>query len=84
MPTARSTAVDETVRASTTADGLAGLRPAFHDPALADQFPEIGWHITAGNSSPLTDGASAALIMSEEKAGEPRPRLRGPASTRSP
>lgn len=60
--------VDETVRASTTAEGLAGLRSAFHDEAYAAQFPEIGWHITPGNSSPLTDGASAALIMSEERA----------------
>src|SRR5690606_5522505 len=32
------------------------------------RFPEINWSITPGNSSPLTDGASAALIMSEEKA----------------
>ncbi|WP_300400568.1 thiolase family protein [Nocardioides sp.] len=60
--------VDETVRASTTAEGLGGLRSAFHNEAYAAQFPEIGWHITPGNSSPLTDGASAALIMSEEKA----------------
>jgi len=60
--------VDETVRPSTTAEALAGLRPAFYDDALATRFPEIGWHITPGNSSPLTDGASAALIMSAEKA----------------
>jgi len=26
---------------------------------------EIGWNVTAGNSSPLTDGASAALIIIE-------------------
>ncbi|GAB2888423.1 thiolase family protein [Nocardioides pacificus] len=60
--------VDETVRASTTAEGLAGLRPAFQDPGFSERFPEIDWVITPGNSSPLTDGASAALIMSEEKA----------------
>src|SRR5690606_23140806 len=31
-------------------------------------FPDLDWKITAGSSSPLSDGASAALIMSEEKA----------------
>jgi acetyl-CoA acyltransferase len=71
--------VDETVRASTTADGLAGLNPAFYDEELGRQYPEIDWRITPGNSSPLTDGASAALIMSEEKANalglKPRARF---------
>jgi acetyl-CoA acyltransferase len=62
--------VDETVRPSTTAEGLAGLNPAFVDEVIAARFPEIDWSITPGNSSPLTDGASAALIMSEEKAAE--------------
>ncbi|MHB1172061.1 MAG: thiolase family protein [Lacisediminihabitans sp.] len=60
--------VDETVRPGTTAEGLAGLKPAFYDEELARRFPEIEWRVTAGNSSPLTDGASAVLIMSEEKA----------------
>jgi acetyl-CoA acyltransferase len=62
--------VDETVRRGTTADALAGLQPAFRTDEYAGRFPEIGWNITAGNSSPYTDGASAALIMSEEKAAE--------------
>jgi len=71
-------AADETVRASTSAAGLAGLKPSFHDPALAARFPEIGWHVTPGNSSPLTDGASAALITSERAASRLglRPRAR--------
>jgi acetyl-CoA acyltransferase len=60
--------VDETVRASTTAEGLAGLRPSFRDEKLSERFPEIDWRITPGNSSPLTDGASAALIMSADMA----------------
>src|SRR5580700_4737401 len=70
--------VDETVRPGTTAEGLAKLKPSFYDLAVEERFPQIGWHITAGNSSPLTDGASAALIMSEEKAAELRlkPRAR--------
>ncbi|WP_328349530.1 thiolase family protein [Streptomyces sp. NBC_00445] len=61
-------AVDETVRPSTTVEGLAGLSPAFADPALARRFPEINWSVTPGNSSPLTDGAAATLIMSAERA----------------
>jgi acetyl-CoA acyltransferase len=69
---------DQTVRSTTTVAGLAELKPSFYDPGLAQRFPEIGWHITPGNSSPLTDGASAALIMSEEKAAALglRPRAR--------
>ena len=59
---------DETVRASTTIAGLGALNPAFRTDELAARFPELDWRITPGNSSPLTDGASAVLIMSEEKA----------------
>jgi acetyl-CoA acetyltransferase family protein len=47
---------------------LAALRPAFKTDETSARFPEIGWHITAGNSSQLTDGASALLIMSEDRA----------------
>lgn len=61
---------DETVRPGTSVEGLAGLAPAFRTDALAASFPELDWRITPGNSSPLTDGASAVLIMSEEKANE--------------
>jgi acetyl-CoA acyltransferase len=69
---------DETIRPDTTAAGLAALRPAFASPAYQDRFPQIGWRITAGNSSPLTDGAAAVLIMSEEAAArlDLRPRAR--------
>jgi acetyl-CoA acyltransferase len=69
---------DQTVRSATTVAGLAELKPSFYDAALAQRFPEIGWHITPGNSSPLSDGASAALIMSEERAASLglRPRAR--------
>lgn len=63
-------AVDETVRGSTTADGLAGLRPSFRTDEFAARFPDAPWQITPGNSSPLTDGASAVLIMSEKAAAE--------------
>ncbi|MDR7113184.1 acetyl-CoA acyltransferase [Microbacterium trichothecenolyticum] len=63
-------AFDETVRSGTTVESLAGLKPAFRTDELAARFPDLDWRITAGNSSPLTDAASAALIMSEEKAAE--------------
>ena len=52
--------VDEGIRPGTTKEKLAGLRPAFKEDGK----------ITAGNSSQISDGASAALIMSEEKAAE--------------
>lgn len=72
---------DETVRAGTTVQSLAGLKPAFEDERMSERFPQIDWRITAGNSSPLTDGASAVLIMSEEKAAlldlTPRARFHG-------
>jgi len=70
--------MDETVRAGTTAAGLAALRPSFRTDEMAARFPEIGWRITPGNSSPLTDGASAVLIMSDEAARRlgMRPRAR--------
>jgi len=70
---------NETVRASTTAESLGGLRTSFASDELSARFPEISWSITAGNSSPLTDAASAVLIMSEEKAAslglKPRARF---------
>ena len=51
---------DEGIRPGTTAEGLAKLKPAFKPDGK----------VTAANSSQITDGASAALIMSEEKAAE--------------
>ncbi|MEU3616446.1 thiolase family protein [Streptomyces sp. NPDC006872] len=59
---------DETVRPGTSLEALAGLRPAYHTPEYEERFPEIGWQVTAGNSSPVNDGASAVLIMDEEVA----------------
>jgi acetyl-CoA acyltransferase len=60
---------DEGIRPDSTVETLANLKPAFK--------PD-GGKITAGNSSQITDGASAVLIMSEEKASELglRPRAR--------
>jgi acetyl-CoA acyltransferase len=69
---------DETIRPSTTPSALAQLKVAFENPELSVRFPEIRWSITAGNSSQITDGAAAALIMSEVMADKLglRPRAR--------
>jgi len=66
--TTRVVDTDEGIRPATTAEVLAGLRPAFYDPALARRFPQVGWHVTAGNSSQINDGAAALLLMSGERA----------------
>ena len=78
VPEAPDAGTDETVRAGTTAEALAGLEAAFRTDALAARFPDLDWRITPGNSSPLTDGASAALLMSAERAEARglRPRAR--------
>jgi acetyl-CoA acyltransferase len=68
LPNGTLHTADETVRPNTTVEGLAALKPSFYTEKMAARYPEISWDITPGNSSPLTDGASAALIMSEEKA----------------
>ncbi|WP_420428453.1 acetyl-CoA C-acetyltransferase [Algiphilus sp.] len=49
---------DEGIRADTTAEGLAKLRPAFRGEGS----------VTAGNASSLNDGAAALLVMSAERA----------------
>lgn len=66
--TAESMTVDEGIRWETTLDKLASLKPAFKTDGV----------ITAGNSSQISDGAAAVLIMSEQKAEELglRPRAR--------
>jgi acetyl-CoA acetyltransferase family protein len=70
-PEGRVVDADETPRNGTTVGGLGDLKAVFETEEYVARFPEIGeWKITAGNSSQLTDGASAILIMSEEKAQE--------------
>ncbi len=49
---------DEHLRADTTVEGLAKLKPVF----------KPGGSVTAGNSSPLSDGAAGVIVMSREKA----------------
>jgi acetyl-CoA C-acetyltransferase len=51
---------DESIRADTTTESLAKLRPAFSKEGT----------ITAGSSSPISDGAAAVVVMSKTKAEE--------------
>jgi acetyl-CoA acyltransferase len=53
-------AADEGIRPDTTVESLANLKPAFQPDGV----------VTAGNSSQITDGASAVLIMSDTRAAE--------------
>jgi acetyl-CoA C-acetyltransferase len=50
---------DEGVRADTTYERLAALKPVFRDGLVIKE----GKHITAGNASQLSDGASAQVVM---------------------
>jgi acetyl-CoA acyltransferase len=59
-PTGEALTSDEGIRLGTTAETLANLRPAFKEDGK----------VTAGNSSQISDGAAAVLVMSEEKAAE--------------
>lgn len=56
-------AVDQSVRPDTSAEALAGLAPSFRAEMWERRFPEIAWQVTAGNSSPVNDGAAAVLIV---------------------
>jgi acetyl-CoA acyltransferase len=61
MPINGQTVVaDQGIRPDTSLDALAALRPVFKE----------GGKVTAGTSSQISDGASAVLLMSAEKAGE--------------
>jgi acetyl-CoA acyltransferase len=51
---------DEMPRSDTSMEVLAGLRPAFH----------VKGTVTAGNSSPMSDGAAAVVVMSDAKAAQ--------------
>jgi acetyl-CoA acetyltransferase family protein len=74
---------DETIRPGSTVERLAELAPVFRSDELSERFPEVEWRITAGNSSQITDGASAVLLMRAARASElglaPRARIRAMA-----
>jgi hypothetical protein len=42
---------------------LGGLKAVFETPELTERFPDVDWSVTAGNSSQITDGASALLVI---------------------
>ena len=59
---------DETIRATTSAEGLGQLKVAFASDEMKARYPQLDWRVTAGNSSQITDGAAGLLIMSERMA----------------
>lgn len=86
---------DETIRAETTADSLAALKPAFtemgqkygYDSVALQRYPQveqIHHHHHVGNSSGIVDGAAAVLIGTAEAGArqgmKPRARIRAFAS----
>ena len=62
---------DEGIRFDPDRAKMATLQPSFQAEHFEQMFPgEINWSVTAGNSSQISDGASAVLIASREKAEE--------------
>ena len=59
-PTDEMMTADEGIRPDSSVEALANLKPAFQE----------GGKVTAGNSSQITDGASAVLVMSAQRAAE--------------
>ncbi|MEC9247611.1 MAG: thiolase family protein [Pseudomonadota bacterium] len=59
---------DEGLRPDSSLDKLANLKPAFCSEEMQVRFPHLSWTITAGNSSQISDGASAMLIVEEKTA----------------
>jgi acetyl-CoA acyltransferase len=62
---------DEGIRMEPDREKMATLPPAFKSDQFEQMFPgQLNWTVTAGNSSQISDGASAVLIASREKAEE--------------
>jgi acetyl-CoA acyltransferase len=62
---------DEGIRMEPDRERMRTLQPAFLNPGMEELFPgQLNWTVTAGNSSQISDGASAVLIASREKAEE--------------
>lgn len=55
---------DETIRPTSSVDKLGTLDTVFRTDELERRFPDVAWSVTAGNSSQITDGASALLLTS--------------------
>lgn len=56
---------DEGLRRDTSLERLARLRPAYRNPEAEAAHPDLGWTVTAGNASQISDGAVAILIAEE-------------------
>lgn len=56
---------DEGLRRDTSLERLARLKPAYRNPEAEATHPELGWTVTAGNASQISDGAVAVLIAEE-------------------
>jgi acetyl-CoA acyltransferase len=62
---------DEGIRMDPDRQKMSELQPAFQADSFAEMFPgQLGWTVTAGNSSQISDGAAAVLIASRQKAEE--------------
>jgi acetyl-CoA acyltransferase len=62
---------DEGIRMEPDRERMRTLQPAFQNPSFEQMFPgQLHWTVTAGNSSQISDGASALLITSRQKAQE--------------
>jgi len=62
---------DEGIRLEPDREKMRTLQPAFQSPHFEEMFPgQLHWTVTAGNSSQISDGASAVLIASAQKARE--------------
>jgi acetyl-CoA acyltransferase len=62
---------DEGIRMDPDREKMSTLEPAFRSPGFEQMFPgELHWTVTAGNSSQISDGASAVLIGARETARE--------------
>ena len=59
---------DEGVRPHTKLETLSNLDTVFKTDEMSARYPEINWSLTAASSSPVSDGASALLIMEEQLA----------------
>ncbi|TMK96145.1 MAG: thiolase family protein [Actinobacteria bacterium] len=60
---------DEGIRMDPDRERMRTLQPAFQSEQFEQMFPgQLHWTVTAGNSSQISDGASAVLIASREKA----------------
>src|SRR5207245_10281875 len=65
---------DEGIRMEPDREKMKTLQPAFQNPSFEQMFPgQLNWTVTAGNSSQISEGASAAPLAGREKAEQHGP-----------